>query len=44
LLTKIKNKKLRIFLIINRDIINYNISFNKKIFYYVKIIEFRKVT
>jgi hypothetical protein len=40
LLTKIKNKKSRIFLTTNKNIINYNILFNKKNFYYIRTIEF----
>ncbi len=33
-------KKLKTFLIINKDIINYNILFNKETFYCIKIIKF----
>jgi len=44
MLTKIKNKKSKIFLITNKNIINYNISFDKNSFYYIKIIDLQKVT
>ncbi len=36
MLTKIKNKKSKIFLITNKNIINYNILFDKNNYYYIK--------